>query len=87
MTSSSIQEKDVFLHLSHRPRYIIDGFISVDESVGCELSNLRSEFISALGRLDNLPLEVLHESLKYLDVKSLRCLASVSRRGESTEEA
>ena len=87
MNDSNFQEDEILLHLSHRPRYFIDGLISVDELTEFTFAALRPECPSALGRLDNLPLEVLHECLKYLDLRSLRYLACVSRRSKAVVDS
>ena len=80
-----LQDADIFLHLSHRPRHILSGVISVDESTKLASTTIQRD--SLLGRLDNLPLEVLHESLAYLDLQSLWRLSRVSLRGKAVVES
>ncbi|KAF2816416.1 uncharacterized protein BDZ99DRAFT_505848 [Mytilinidion resinicola] len=79
-----LQDDDIFLHLSHRPRHILNGVISVDEST--ELASTTIQRDSLLGRLDKLPLEVLHEFLSYLDLQSLWRLSRVFLRGKAVVE-
>lgn len=55
MTESNFTD-DIFLHLSHRPRYILDGVILDDESKTLAFKNIQHECQLSLGRLDNLPL-------------------------------
>ncbi|KAF2488641.1 hypothetical protein BU16DRAFT_623379 [Lophium mytilinum] len=80
-----LQDADILLHLSYQPRHILDAVISVDESA--KLSSTTVHRDSSLGRLDTLPLEVLHESLAYLDLQSLRYLSRVSLRGKAVVES
>jgi len=80
-----LDDDEVLFHLSHRPPQLLKSVISVDESseyTGLLFATVNSEIDSALGRLDKLPLEVLHECLKHLDVISLENFGHVSRRGK-----
>jgi hypothetical protein len=87
MTRSNFLDEEILLHLSHRPRYILNGVISIDESTKLSFTTIQSECRSFLGRLDSLPLEVLHESLRYLDLRSLLRLSRVCWRGKAIVES
>ncbi|KAF1952920.1 F-box domain-containing protein [Byssothecium circinans] len=87
MTEGNFSDDEIFLSLAHRPRYIIDGVISVDESTKLVFTTIQRECRSPLGKLDNLPLEVLHESFRYLDLQSLLRLSCVSLRGKAVVES
>ncbi|KAF2802824.1 uncharacterized protein BDZ99DRAFT_454540 [Mytilinidion resinicola] len=87
MTESNFLDDDIYLHLSHRPRYILNGVISIDDSTKPASTIIQRECRSSLGQLDNLPLEILHESLTYLDLQSLWRLSRVSLRGKAIVES
>ncbi|KAF3482574.1 uncharacterized protein GIQ15_05333 [Arthroderma uncinatum] len=79
-------DEDVFSHLSSRPDYLLGPMITVDEPANlCTLA--RHPGPSSLGRLDPLSLEILHEILYLLDIKSLSRLSRVSHRGRATVES
>ncbi|KAF2271828.1 F-box domain-containing protein [Westerdykella ornata] len=87
MTERNFSDDEIFLYLSHRPHYILDGVISVDESTKLVFTTIQRECRSTLGQLDNLPLEILHESFRYLDLQSLSRLSRVSLRGKAVVES
>lgn len=87
MSESNLTDEDIIRYLSHRSESTVDGVISVDESVKLRLSTITRECLSPLGRLDSLPLEVLHESLRYLDLQSLCHLSRVCLRGKVVVES
>ncbi|KAF2495298.1 hypothetical protein BU16DRAFT_618139 [Lophium mytilinum] len=87
MIDSNYSDDEVFLHLSHRPRYILDSVISVDESKNLAFTLIRRECQSSLGQLDNIALETLHDCLGYLDLQSLWRLSRVSLRGKAVVES
>ena len=72
--------------LSHRPRHIINGMISIPRPA--KPSPIQRDFSSSLiGLLDTLPLELLHSILNMLDFQSLSRLSRVSLRGKATVES
>ncbi|KAF2807883.1 uncharacterized protein BDZ99DRAFT_478406 [Mytilinidion resinicola] len=87
MTESNFSDDDIFLHLSCRPRHILDNVIPVDESTKPTFTPFQRECRSSLGQLDKLPLEILHESLGYLHLQSLSRLSRVSLRGKAVVES
>ncbi|KAK2877257.1 hypothetical protein FQN49_001296 [Arthroderma sp. PD_2] len=81
-----LSDEDVFTHLSGRPDHVLGPFIAVDEQA--KLSTLaRHPGPSSLGRLDPLSLEILHNILYLLDIRSLSRLSRVSHRGRVTVES
>lgn len=86
MTDNAFSREELLSHLSHRPRYILNGVISVDESAKPSFPEIRRKCQSSMGFLDHLPLELLHETLNYLDLQSLSRLSRVSLYGKSVVE-
>lgn len=80
-------EEEVLSHLAHRPSYILKGAIALHGPVAPALSSFQRTFKSSIGRLDNLPVELLHETLNYLDLRSLCFLSRASVRGKAIVES
>jgi hypothetical protein len=59
MTEDEFSEEEVLSHLSRRPRYILNGVISFDQSAKPTFPEIRREDQSSVGVLGNLPLELL----------------------------
>ncbi|KAH8728358.1 F-box domain-containing protein [Phaeosphaeriaceae sp. PMI808] len=87
MDTIEFSKEDLLSHLSHRPRYILTANISVDESVKLSLSKIQREPQLSVGLLDDLPLELLHDILNYLDLQSLSQFSRVSLRGRVIAES
>jgi hypothetical protein len=88
MSEVQFSQEELLSHLAHRPRYILNGVISVDESV--KLSFARSQRdcqSSSIGQLDKFPLEILHATFNYLDLQSLSRLSRVSLRATVAVES
>ncbi|KAF2434364.1 F-box domain-containing protein [Tothia fuscella] len=83
MVPFHFSEDDIFAHLAHRPHYILDSVISLDESAHLSFMGLQNRHFCPLGDLGKLPLEILHESLGYLDLQSISRLSRVSWRGQA----
>ena len=89
--SSPLQET-YFKHAAYRPQDIIQGAISVDENVKLSFANIErignpsthpsspspASVINSIGQLNDLPLELLHETLRNLDLQSLSRLSRAS---------
>lgn len=86
MSDINLTDDEIIHRLSHRPLDTFNGVISVDEWNGPPPVSIRYERPFSLGKLDRLPLELLHESCGYLDVQSLTRLSRVSLRGTSVVE-
>jgi len=87
MAGNDFSKRDLTSYLSHRPRYILKGNISVSEAVKLPISKIQRELQSSIGLLDNLPLELLHALLNYLDLQSLSRILRVSLRGKAIVES
>lgn len=87
MASIRFSKEDLLSYLSHRPRYILTANISVDKSAKLSLSKIQREPQSSVGLLDDLPLELLHATLDYLDLQSLSRFSRVSLRGRTIAES
>jgi hypothetical protein len=82
MASIELSKEDVLSQLSHGPRYILTGNITVCESAKLSLTKIQREPRSSIGLLKNLPLEILHAELNHLDLQSLSRVSRVSSRGK-----
>lgn len=74
--------------VSHRPPHLLYSMANIDfQSLAGlpKLLRLGSEYDrpSSFGKLDRLPLELLHQVLEYLDVQSIARINRVSVRGRS----
>ncbi|KAM5476122.1 hypothetical protein MauCBS54593_000805 [Microsporum audouinii] len=81
-----LSEEYLITHLSHRPPHQLAGRISVSDPP--KFSTLPPHSgPSSIGRLDVLPLEILHDTLNSLDFRTLSRLSYVSKRGRSVVES
>lgn len=87
MPNDEFSQEELLSHLSHRPRYILNGVISVEESAKLSLSKVQRTCQSSIGRLDKLPLELLHATLSYLDLQTLSYFLRVSLSGKAIVES
>ena len=78
MAGKDASQQELLSHLAHRPRHIIDGVISVNESVTLSFPKIDRDCQSSLGRLDVLPIELLLITFNYLDLQSLSRISRVS---------
>ncbi|KAI9788579.1 MAG: hypothetical protein M1816_006828 [Peltula sp. TS41687] len=69
-------------HLSHQPREIYNGMISISKPAKPSTIQ-RDSASSTIGLLERLPLELVHATLNLLDFQSLSRLSRVSLRGEA----
>ncbi|KAF2010810.1 F-box domain-containing protein [Aaosphaeria arxii CBS 175.79] len=81
MPGSAFSKEDYLSHLSHRPKYILRGVITLGESPKLSMSKIQRQPQLSFGLLDNLPLELLHAIISYLDLGSLSRISQVSLRG------
>lgn len=86
MVSTGFTDEDVFRHLSHRPQYIVDGPISIDETAKVHWTPMLRQSGSSPGQL-GLPLEILHWICGYLDLQSLSRLSRISLHAKSAVES
>lgn len=75
--------EQILSHLGHRPSYIIWDLIRVDEDSRPPVLFTEPDRESSIGTLSDLPLEILHITLGYLDLQSLSCLSRVSAAGRA----
>ncbi|KAF2430640.1 F-box domain-containing protein [Tothia fuscella] len=87
MASNNFSKENLISHLSHRPRYILRGHISIGDDVKLPISKVQREPQSSLGLLDDLSLELLHAILNYLDLQSLSRVVRVSLGGKAIVES
>ncbi|KAK3117901.1 hypothetical protein LTR53_000314 [Teratosphaeriaceae sp. CCFEE 6253] len=75
--------------LSHQPRQIVDGMITITEATTTQRSGVdRSPKPTAsLGGLDTLPLELLYQIFSVLDLRSLSHITRTCLRGIATVES
>lgn len=87
MADREFSKEELLSNLSHRPRYILNGVISVDESTKPTFPKIERNVQTSMGLLDNLPLELLHATFNYLDLQSLSRVSRVSLRGKAVIES
>lgn len=85
MSYDSLSPSRLISRLSHQPRHVLNGMISVSEPV--KFSAIKRISPSSIGFLDNLPLELLHFVLELLDFQSLSRVLRVSLRGKAAVES
>ncbi|KAI0194553.1 F-box domain-containing protein [Astrocystis sublimbata] len=73
---------DVLSHLSHRPRNLLRSMITVPNPPKSMEANFQNR-ASSLGILDRLPVELLHEVLRSLDLQSIVRFSRVSIQGNN----
>lgn len=78
VSGEHVEAKNLVSRLSHRPRYVLKGMISMSESP--KPSTINRDPVSSLRRLNILPPEVLHIILGVLDFRSLSRLSRASLR-------
>ena len=71
----SMSDEEAVLRLSWRPQHILDGVISISDVPSPTSSHINRKCNTSLGRLDDLPLELLCEAFDYLDVASFQRLS------------
>jgi hypothetical protein len=74
-------DEQLLLQRSQGPDHIRDSVISATGLRAWKFPTVQSGRPSSLGKLDSLPLELLHECMIYLDLMSLARLCRVSLRG------
>lgn len=85
MVDEPLESDKLIAHLSHRPSYILDSMITVQDAHNIRPSNLaRDSRPSSMGQLDKLPVELLLATLDLLDFQSLSRLSRVSLHARST---
>ncbi|KAF1990025.1 hypothetical protein K402DRAFT_390348 [Aulographum hederae CBS 113979] len=85
---NDLSDETVFRRLACRPDFIDDAVISSAKlPARVTFKKLQSRIRRPLGQLHSLPLELLHEALPYLDIRSLWSLARTCRRGKIVVEA
>ena len=79
----ALTDEEVIEQLSHRPRQIIGGVINVPELSHSLFVPVSQEHQNPLGRLQVLPLEILHGCLEYFNLVTLQRLSRVSLRANA----
>lgn len=87
MVNEQFSQEEVLGHLAYRPHYILRRVILVDESAKLSFSNIQRNCQSSIGRLDELPIELLHAIFEILDLESLSRVSRVSLRGKNIVES
>ncbi|KAK4502975.1 hypothetical protein PRZ48_006402 [Zasmidium cellare] len=78
---------DLLSRLAHQPQYIMTGMIKISNPA-TPSTITRSPHTSAdLGRLDKLPLELLHFAFSMLDLKTLSSISRTCLRGLAVVES
>ena len=80
MASQDAAHGELFSLLANRPRHIIQGHIQNTEPAK-QSSNWRKSASSPLGRLDDLPLELLHATLALLAFRTISHVSRTCLRG------
>ncbi|KAF2018966.1 F-box domain-containing protein [Aaosphaeria arxii CBS 175.79] len=86
MAEEAFTKEQILQHLASRPRWLIEGVITINNKEKPVFSKLRPRNSSSIGALHCLPLELLHEILGYLDLQSLLRISLVSRHGHAIVE-
>ena len=66
---------------AYRPRYIVNGQITIAESAAVANIDRKTDPSGSLGKLDTLPLELLHVIFAMLDFKTLSHIQRTCLRG------
>ena len=82
MSCGQFSPQELTSCLSHRPRYTLNGMISISVSAAEPSAIQGDSSSSSIGLLDTLPLELLHSIFNMLDFRSLSRLSLVSIRGK-----
>ena len=77
----SVAEDELIHAMSYRPERLFDAFVPNNESPQSTTEPNRRQPQSSLGPLESVPLEVLQESLGYLDIVSLSHFHRTCLRG------
>jgi hypothetical protein len=80
MALPDASHEELIALLTHRPRHVIGGMIQITPAKPMSTLQTRSTS-SALGSLDNLPLELLHSTFALLDFRTLSHISRTCRRG------
>ena len=80
------ESETIISKLSWRPVWAVDSMISIQESIQIPLILSNSQR-SSIGRLDALPIEILHTVLNLLDFQSLSRLTLTSHLAKATVES
>ncbi|KAF2171825.1 hypothetical protein M409DRAFT_18058 [Zasmidium cellare ATCC 36951] len=81
MASDTSIREDLLSRLADQPRYIMTGMIKISNPATSSTIARTSDPSSSLGRLDVLPLEILHYTFSMLDLRTLSSISQTCLRG------
>lgn len=84
--NASIRE-DLLSRLAHQTRYDMTGMINMSNPATSSTITRHADPADFLGRLDKLPLELLHFTFSMLDLKSLSSISQTCLRGLAVVES